>query len=485
LSFIEEFGMRLSTFFLAGLAFASLTSWSVAEPPVGIKPTALDLYVNAPDENYEWKVESSSEENGMKTTVIRLRSQKWRTEKDVNRTIWEHWLIVTAPPKLKTNKGFMMIAGGGNDGAPPTKADAMTMEIAKATGSMVAELKMIPNQPLIFHNDGVPRKEDDLIGYCWAQFLETGDATWLPRLPMVKSAVRAMDCLQEFSASEAGGGMKVEKFVVAGGSKRGWTTWMTGAADARCAAIIPIVIDVANNEPSLRHHAEVYGFWSLAIGNYYQHNILQRYDHPRMKELYATVDPYYYRDRLTMPKYVVNASGDQFFVPTSSQFYYDSLKGDKIMRYVPNADHSLKGSDAIQSILAFYELILADKPRPELTWKFENDGSIVVKSPNPIKSAKLWQANNPEARDFRIDTIGKGFQSTELKPAADGTFTAKLTTPDKGWTASFVEVAFATGGTQDLKVSTGVRVLPDKLPFEGIDLKTVKYEGEIKGLIAK
>ena len=467
------------------IMIASFASVSLAEPPVGVKKTPLDLYVAQPDTTYEWKVENSSEENGMKTTVIRLRSQKWRTEKDVNRTIWEHWLIVSTPPKLKSNKAFMMIAGGGNDGAPPTKADAMTAEIAKATGSMVAELKMIPNQPLIFHNDGVPRKEDDLIGYCWSQFLETGDATWLPRLPMVKSAVRAMDCLQEFSATEAGGGLKVEKFVVAGGSKRGWTTWMTGAADARVAAIVPIVIDVANNDPSLRHHAEVYGFWAMAIGNYYQHNILQRFDHPRMKELYAVVDPYYYRDRLTMPKYVVNASGDQFFVPTSSQFYYDSLQGEKMMRYVPNADHSLKGSDAIQSILAFYELILADKPRPELTWTMEKDGGIVAKSPNPIKSARLWQATNPDARDFRVDTIGKGYQSTDLTAAPDGSFRAQVKEPAKGWTAAYIEVSFATGGTQDLKLSTAVRVLPDKLPFEGIDLKTVRYEGEIKGLIGK
>ena len=33
-------------------------------------------------------------------------------------------------------------------------------------------------------------------------------------------------------------------------------------------------------------------------------------------------DPYEYRQRLTMPKYIVNASGDQYFLPDNSQFYF-------------------------------------------------------------------------------------------------------------------------------------------------------------------
>ena len=42
-----------------------------------------------------------------------------------------------------------------------------------------------------------------------------------------------------------------------------------------------------------------------------------------------------------MPKYIINGSGDQFFCPDSSQFYFNDLKGEKHLRYVPNVDHSV------------------------------------------------------------------------------------------------------------------------------------------------
>ena len=76
----------------------------------------------------------------------------------------------------------------------------------------------------------------------------------------------------------------------------------------------------------------------------------------------------------------VNSTGDQFFLPDSSQFYFDQLPGEKYLRYVPNTDHALKGSeiDAGESALAFYESIISDTPRPRFTWRFQSDGAIRV-----------------------------------------------------------------------------------------------------------
>jgi len=468
---------------LTTIFVALLVSTSLAKPPATPARTPLDEYIQTADPAYSWKVEKTILGGGSTTYIIHLTSQKWRDTPEVDRPLWEHWLVVVKPATLKTNKAFIAVSGGGNDRPMPDKANGAVSQIAEATGSIVAELRTIPNQPLIFNNDGQPRKEDDLIAYGWNKFLETGDATWLPRLPMVKSVVRAMDCLQEWSEKE---GAKIDKFVVAGASKRGWTTWLTGATDPRVEAIIPIVIDVLNAGPSIKHHAAVYGFWATAIGAYYQHKILQRSDHPRLAELYAIEDPYCYVDRLTMPKYIINGSGDQFFCPDSSQFYYDDLKGEKHIRYVPNADHSVDTNfDSVLSMVAFYQMIIAGKPRPEITWKFDDDGSIRVHSDTPPQQVLLWQATNPNARDFRVATIGKAYTSTELKPEADGSWVAHLKKPDMGWTAAFVEFSFDSGGPFPFKQSTAVRILPDVVPHADLDPKAIEYEPNLKKAAAK
>lgn len=454
---------------------------AVAPAPAQTAPsltTALDDYVAKPDATYSWQLVGTYPQKDSTTFVLHLKSQTWRTPAEVNRTVWEHAVVVVVPKVVESNHCFLFVTGGANDRPMPKGADATTARIAATCKSIVAEIKMIPNQPLIFHNDGVPRKEDDLIGYSWAQYLKTGDATWLPRLPMVKSVVRAMDCIQEFAKSEAGGGKAVEKFVVAGGSKRGWTTWLTGVADKRVAAIVPIVIDVANVSVSMRHHAAVYGFWAESIGDYVHHGIMKAWEHPRLADLYKIVDPYSYRDRLTLPKFVVNAAGDQFFVPDSSQFYYGALIGEKLLRYVPNADHSLKNSDAVESIAAFYQMIIAGKPRPTMDWTFEADGSIVLTANPTPKNVKLWAATNPKARDFRLEEIGPAYRGSDVAANAEGRYVGKIEAPSTGWTAYFLEATFDTGlGKVPLKASTAVRVVPDRVPFQNQDPSKVPYEG--------
>ena len=177
------------------------------------------------------------------------------------------------------------------------------------------------------------------------------------------------------------------------------------------------------------------------------------------------VEPFSYRDRLTMPKLMINSAGDQFFLPDSSQFYFDDLKGEKYLRYVPNTDHSLKKSDARETMMAFYDAVLRKAPRPRFTWKFETDGSVRVKAADRPAEVKLWQATNPEARDFRLEKIGLAYQSSTLEDQGGRTYVAKVGKPAKGFTAYFVELTFPTGGKYPLKFTTPVRITPDVLPF--------------------
>lgn len=438
---------------------------ATAKPRSGVTSTALDRYVAKPDSAYEWQMAISLRDDSATGYAIKMTSQEWLTTNEVNRTKWEHWLLVVKPDNLAHDTALLFISGGNNKGTRPPTPSAELIRIAKETKSVVAELKMVPNQTLIFGNDGKERTEDDLIAYTWDKFLKTGDEKWPARLPMTKSAVRAMDTITAFLASEAGGKAKVDKFVVSGGSKRGWTTWTTGAVDDRVVAIAPIVIDVLNVEESMKHHYQAYGFFAPAVGNYTEHKIMDWMDTPESKALYAIEDPFSYRDRLTMPKLIMNACGDQFFLPDSSQFYFGQLVGPKYLRYVPNTDHSMRNSDAYETLLAWQHVTANKLPLPRFSWKHGADGALIVTPQDKPKQVLLWQAHNAAVRDFRLDVAGPIYHSTPVAPNADGTYSAKVAKADKGWTAYFLELTYDVGTTAPLKLTTDVRVTPDTLPF--------------------
>ncbi len=426
--------------------------------------TDLDRYIARVDTNYTWHVASSGKSNGATVTAIDLVSQAWLTTNEVNRTLWRHWLLVVQPDEVAHDTALLFIGGGSNKDGNPPKPGEQLLQIAKQTKSVVAELRMVPNQPLIFGNDSRERVEDDLIAYTWDKFLRTGESRWLARLPMTKAAVRAMDTVTAFCASPEGGGRSIGQFLVAGGSKRGWTTWTTAAADRRVVAIVPIVIDLLNIVPSFKHHFRAYGFYAPAVQEYVDMGIMDWMGTKEFDRLLKIVEPYEYRDRLTMPKLIVNACGDQFFLPDSSQFYFDDLTGVKYLRYVPNTDHSLKGSDAWFTLLAWHDAILNQRALPQFSWNLSEKEIQVTPATAPTE-VRLWQATNPIARDFRVETLGAVWTSTVLSPDAAGNYTGRVATPARGWTAFLVELTFDLGGPAPLKLTTPVRVTPAALPF--------------------
>ncbi len=467
---IHSGGVLFAIIAMMAVAGCSKTDQTPSQPSSGISAprsderTALDDYVSQPDANYAYRLVKTLPGSGATTFLVEMTSQAWLTSAEVDRPVWKHWMLLIKPDTVASPKSLLFISGGANDGEPPKAGNQDLARIAVATKSIVTELKMIPNQPLVFAGETEGREEDSLVAYTWDKFLRTGDAKWPARLPMTKAAVRGMDTVTSFCASQQGGRTKVDGFVVAGGSKRGWTTWTTAAVDKRVVAIIPIVIDVLNVEPSMLHHYAAYGFWAPAVGDYTAFHIMDWMGSPEMRALLKVVDPYAYRQRLTMPKFILNASGDQFFLPDSSQFYFDELPGVKYLRYVPNADHSLKGSDAYQTLEACYNAVLTGAPLPKFSWTLENDGSIRVTSQTTPSAVKLWQATNPDARDFRLETLGPKWQESSLADRGGGEFLAGVGKPEKGWTAFFVELTFPGSTAAPFKFTTPVRVVPDTTP---------------------
>jgi PhoPQ-activated pathogenicity-related protein len=167
-----------------------------------------------------------------------------------------------------------------------------------------------------------------------------------------------------------------------------------------------------------------------------------------------------------MPKFIVNSSGDQFFVPDSSQFYFKDLPGEKYLRYVPNTDHGVtRRSDASDSLAAYYESILMGWQRPRFSWGITDDGTITVTCQDKPSAVKLWQATNEYARDFRLEKIGPAYKSTDVAESQPGVYVARIPKPVRGFTAGFVELTFPTPGGSEWKFTTDVKVMPDVLPF--------------------
>ena len=435
--------------------------------------TFLASYVKIQDPSYEWSIKQDLQTEQIRYVLVELTSQTWLTQEEVNRTDWRHWLEIYIPNNRVSDVSLLFISGGSNSGGEPQSSNSVGQQIALVSKTIVAQLSQVPNQPLVFLNDGKERSEDDLISFSWIQYLETKRLEWLAQAAMVKSAVRAMDAVTEVLASEELGAIEADEFVVAGGSKRGWTTWLTAIVDSRVVGIVPVVFDVLNMRASMSHHFGAYGFWSASMGDYFNQGILRELQSDKLDALLQVVDPYNYLDGLDIPKFIVNGAGDEFFLLDSSQFYWSELIGPKYLRYVPNADHGLGSSDALQSVAAFVSLAAQNKPIPSIDWTRKGTNRIQIQTSAKPYEAKLWIAHNPVSRDFRLlrgsDGMPRGpvfAESSLISSSEDGlVFEASVETPSKGWSAWLAEFEFDVGLSVPLKLSTDVQVLPIDLPF--------------------
>lgn len=430
----------------------------------------LAKYVYTPDDAFSYEVVNTLPGDGYTTYIVKMVSQVWLDKSVVKRPEWWHWVTIVVPESVKSNTGLLLISGGSHKSDQPEKPDDVLVKLAQASNSIVSKIHNVPNQPTEFVGDDYgPRVEDEIISYGWRQFLEKGadskDAHWLARFPMTKAAVRAMDVITEVTSSDKINN-PVNEFVVTGASKRGWTTWTTGAVDERVVAIAPIVIDLLNMVPSFKHHWRAYGRWADAIHDYEYEGIMEWQNSEEYHQLTLQTEPYSFLNDLKIPKLLLWASGDQFFLPDSWQFYWDDLKGEKHLRYVPNSEHSMKETDVVETLAAFFQMIVAQKERPDFDWEVKN-GEIHIQTNKEFipESITLWEAHNPNGRNFQVTEIGRAYEPSNIPISADGKYTIKIDQPEEGYSAFFAELKFPGLGSVPLKLSTGIVVTPDTYPY--------------------
>jgi PhoPQ-activated pathogenicity-related protein len=410
----------------------------------------LQKYVDKPETAFEWRLKDQTDraQSGERVYDLQFVSQVWQGKK------WQHQLQIYRPAETAPRATMFLWVTGG---AASPQMISLGLELARKIKAPVAFLYHIPNQPLL---DG-DLWEDDLIAETFVRYLESEDDSWPLLFPMVKSVVKAMDVLQAFATKEWHA--PITKFIVSGASKRGWTTWLTAAVDKRVTAIAPVVIDVLNMRAQMPRQLRAFGAYSSRLAAYSSRGLLPIPETPAGRRLLSMVDPWAYRDRLTMPKLIINGTNDFYWATDALNLYWDDIPSSKWVRYVPNSGHNMRRQDRpaqdqltdfINSLAAFSRYHITGKAMPKTEWRHENVGGklrLTIDAAPAPSGARLWVAHSV-APDFR----SAQWREHEVR-FEDGKIIGEIAPPENGHLVFFGEIDYDIDGLR-YHLSTQMRM---------------------------
>ena len=417
--------------------------------------TALKSYLKNDDQTFKWELKENYSIGDVTVYELLLTSQKWREH------VWTHELTVLVPKEVSFDGALLMITGGSvKEGMPnwssneEDKKSISFAQVAEKNKAIVAIVRQVPNQPLY---DGLT--EDELISFTLHNYKNDKDPTWPLLFPMVKSAVRAMDAVQEFTSKNLQ--KEVTRFTVTGASKRGWTTWLTGANDKRVETIAPMVIDVLNMPVSLDYQITAWNEYSIQINDYIQLEIPQTVGSEDGKALTQMVDPYSYRANLIMPKLIFIGTNDEYWPVDAIKNYINDIPGENYIHYVPNAGHDLGGGEqAVRALSAFWGKSLNKTPQTSLAYDLTTDkasATLTVKTTSDeLLNAYIWSADSSD-RDFRDEK----WTSKQIDSKDHDHIFQQVKFPKSGFKAFYIDLEYADPNGGKYTKSTRMYVADD------------------------
>ncbi|PIK44412.1 putative autocrine proliferation repressor protein A-like, partial [Apostichopus japonicus] len=353
--------------------------------------------------------------------------------------------------------------------------------MASTLGVVTAVLKQVPNEPITFTNDPERKSRSgaSIIAYTLRAILEgtVDEYHSIALFPMVKSVVRAMDTVTNFTDQS------VTRFYVSGAAERGWVTWLTAAVDDRIVGIAPLVYGNLNFVKNLKHQQRSLGGYSWGISPYWEQNITHYIDEPTRESILSVLEPLAYNKFLTMPKYIVLSSNDEQYMPDCTKYFYQSMKEPVFLRIYPNTDNSLLGSwnRMVNDFTGFILSVEEKKTLPDVRWKLtETNDAVTVSIKTNLRplSFTKWVADTPTdaRRDFRL-RIAKSVNMSESIPQSvlfqktktddpGVEFETTLAKPSNGWVGIFIEIVFPAPNGTHFTVTTDMSVIPDVYPLE-------------------
>jgi len=367
-------------------------------------------------------------------------SQSWSPENLVSPSQWLENVAIGIPKHPKSTRALIAV----------DMDEGTLLKVVQETNTIVISLKTIPNNNLVYQNDNKVRVEDDSIARTWKLFTEDpAQRQLLPlHVPMAATISQTIRLAKKELVR-----WNIDQFIVTGASKRGWATWLSAVSDPSVVAIVPFVIDVLDTDSVMKNIYRSYGGnWPVAFTPYYNQGIDKLVNSSNFIKLMKIEDPLQYMDtpsesRLAIPKYIVNASGDDFFVPDNTRYYYDKLPGTKSLRIAPNTGHIGIQDDFEKSLVPFINRIQNNKALPTLAiapYRQNNSNSLnITFSEKPLKVLR-WTATNPAARDFRF-ACGIKYIASDITMNGGNNVSVPLSYPGPGWQATFVEATFSDG----------------------------------------
>jgi PhoPQ-activated pathogenicity-related protein len=416
-----------SLFFSLSLSLLSLSSFVAGSP--------LWDYIHTDDGAFSWRDTGKSmrsdsllPENAWSAYLLNVTSQKWLTPADFASPVghvWTHSVLVVIPNRTVakySDAAALYITGGDNNSpdALPSSTDEDVLvcaSLAVQTGTVCAVLFQIPNAPIVYAADPLrkARSEDASVAFTWAQYMDHDRARpeWVLYFPMAKAAIKTIDAVSAFIEARNGALQPpLARWITAGASKRGATTWLSGAAaDPRIIGIVPIVFDVLNFKAGVQHMWQTLGNWTFAFTDYRDENVTLHLNDgtDAIDVLAAQIDPLAYKENLTMPKLIVDATGDEFFQPQDDAFWWGQLPGENFRIMVDNAEHSMATGALylVTAVEAWFKMLLDGSPRPSFDWTLAPDtGAITVTVRGPAQPVavvnRMSTTLDGYRRDFRL-----------------------------------------------------------------------------------
>lgn len=438
-----------------------VTARTVLAADTASSERSLADYVAAPDESFGWTVRRQGDGPEGPWSELTLTSQTWQ------KTPWQHQLFILKPNRVRDGGRALLVIGGGSWkpelAQPPAPGEAVPEQAARyasladQVGSPVAVLLQVPHQPL----NGM--REDALISHTFEQFFKTNDATWPLLLPMVKSAVAGMNAVSQFAEREWS--LEIDEFTLTGASKRGWTTWLTAAVDARVTALAPAVIDTLNMSKQLPHQIVTWGKPSEQIKDYTDRGLHKVLLTPRGQQLVRIVDPYHYREAITQPKLILLGTNDRYWPLDALNLYWSDLPGKKYILYVPNQGHGLADPErTLGTVVALHRQAAGELQLADLDWQFSEETGQVrlrLKADQKPERVTAWLAESP-TRDFR----DARWSSEPMQEDGDG-HEFVLPRKTEGMQAIFGEAVFGTDRVPYF-LSTNVKIVGQPAKAAGV-----------------